>query len=95
MKKRLTRSSDDRILAGVCGGIAEYFSIDSTWVRLGLILITPFSYFLSILVYIICVFLIPEKRNIQETNYRLPIRRRIRRTRDITDTTKEFNDNKK
>ncbi|KRL67696.1 PspC domain-containing protein [Companilactobacillus versmoldensis] len=68
MKKRLTRSSTDRLIAGVCGGLGEYFGIDSTWIRLGFIVLIPFSYFLSILVYIACIFLIPENRNIQQTN---------------------------
>ena len=36
--KKLHRSKDDRWLAGVCGGIAEYFNIDSTLVRVLFIL---------------------------------------------------------
>lgn len=32
--KRLYRSTDDRMIAGVCGGIADYFGIDPTLVRL-------------------------------------------------------------
>jgi len=34
MAKRLCRSSDNKIIAGVCGGIGEFFGIDATWVRL-------------------------------------------------------------
>ncbi|WP_236585124.1 PspC domain-containing protein [Companilactobacillus farciminis] len=34
MKNRITRSSTNRMLAGVCGGLGEYFGIDSTWIRL-------------------------------------------------------------
>lgn len=34
-EKKLYKSSTDKKLAGVCGGIAEYFNIDSTLVRLG------------------------------------------------------------
>lgn len=34
MSKRLYRSTTDRMIAGVCGGIAQYFSIDPTIVRL-------------------------------------------------------------
>ena len=33
--KKLYRSDSDKMVAGVCGGIAEYFDIDSTLVRLG------------------------------------------------------------
>ncbi len=34
MEKRLTRSKTQRSIAGVCGGIAEYFNIDVTIVRI-------------------------------------------------------------
>ena len=57
------------MLAGVCGGLGEYFGIDSTWIRLAFIFLLPFTYFLPILIYVICVFSLPEKRNIQETDY--------------------------
>ena len=33
-KKRLYKSNVDKKIDGVCGGIAQYFNIDSTWVRL-------------------------------------------------------------
>ena len=38
MNKRLYKSNENKMLDGVCGGIAEYFDIDPTLVRLGLIL---------------------------------------------------------
>ena len=38
-KKKLYRSRRDRKLFGVCGGLAEYFGIDSTLIRLGLVLL--------------------------------------------------------
>lgn len=34
MKKRLIRSDSDKMIAGVCGGLAEYFEVDPTIVRL-------------------------------------------------------------
>ncbi|PMD73255.1 PspC domain-containing protein [Companilactobacillus nuruki] len=70
MRHRITRSSTNRVLAGVCGGLGEYFGVDSTWIRLAFIFLTPLTNFLTILVYIICVFSFPEKRNIQETDFR-------------------------
>ncbi len=58
--KRLTRSHD-RVLAGVCGGLAEYFELDPTLVRLGYVLLSIFSAgFPGILVYIICLLVIPN-----------------------------------
>lgn len=40
MKKRLYKSTVDKKISGVCGGIAEYFDIDSTIIRLAWILFT-------------------------------------------------------
>ncbi|MFC6176588.1 PspC domain-containing protein [Companilactobacillus huachuanensis] len=68
MKNRITRSSTDRMVAGVCGGLGEYFGVDSTWIRLAFVFLLPFTYFLPALVYVVCVFSFPEKRNIQKTS---------------------------
>ena len=38
MNKRLYRSNTNKMVAGVCGGIAEYFRLDPTLVRLGWLL---------------------------------------------------------
>lgn len=37
--KRLYRSRENRVICGVCGGLGEYFNIDPTLIRLGLILL--------------------------------------------------------
>lgn len=58
--KRLYKSSTDKKLAGVCGGIAEYFDIDPTIVRLLWALIS-LAYGTGIIAYIVCAFIIPEK----------------------------------
>jgi len=60
VKKRLYRSKTDRKLAGVCGGVAEYFNIDPTIVRVIWALLA-FFYGTSILLYIIMAFVVPEK----------------------------------
>lgn len=60
--KRLYKSSTDKKLAGVCGGIAEYFDIDPTIVRLLWALIS-LAYGTGIIAYIVCAFVIPEKPN--------------------------------
>ncbi len=39
MKKRLYRSTQDKKLAGVCGGLAEYFGVDSTLIRVAAVLL--------------------------------------------------------
>ena len=57
--KKIYRSQDDRIIAGVCGGFAEYFGIDVTIVRLLWIFFTIFGG-MGILAYIISIILIAE-----------------------------------
>ncbi len=58
---RLTRSNE-KVIAGVCAGIAEYFDLDVTLVRIAYILVSIFSAaFPGILVYIILWFVMPPK----------------------------------
>jgi len=57
--KKLYRSKKDRIIAGVCGGIAEYAKIDSTLIRLIWAISILFGGF-GILAYIIAWIVIPE-----------------------------------
>lgn len=59
--KRLYKSSANRMLCGVCGGIAEYFDIDPTLVRLVWVIIT-FMGGAGILAYIIAAIIIPDGR---------------------------------
>lgn len=59
MNKRLYRSKGDRMLCGVCGGIAEYFDIDLTLVRLGWALFCALGGS-GIIAYIIAAVIIPE-----------------------------------
>jgi len=62
MKKKLYKSSNDKMLAGVLGGFAEYIGVDSTLVRLVYVLISMFSAgFPGILFYIICALVIPDE----------------------------------
>ncbi|MCI6388855.1 MAG: PspC domain-containing protein [Ruminococcus sp.] len=62
MKKKLYKSSSDKMLAGVLGGFAEYIGVDSTLVRLVYVLIAMFSAgFPGILFYIICALVIPDE----------------------------------
>ena len=59
MAKKLFRSRRKRIIAGVCGGIAEYFNIDPSMVRLGLVLFGAAGG-TGILAYIVAWIIIPE-----------------------------------
>ena len=59
--KRLKRSSSDRMIAGVCGGLAEYFEVDPTLVRVIYVIVSIFSAaFPGILLYLIFWAIIPQ-----------------------------------
>ncbi len=62
--KKLTRSESNRVLAGVCGGFGEYFSIDPTVVRILWIFFTLFGG-AGVLAYILAIFIIPERSDQQ------------------------------
>jgi phage shock protein C len=58
--RRLTRSAHHKMIAGVCGGLAEYFGLDVTIVRVAYVLISILSVaFPGILAYIILMFVMP------------------------------------
>ena len=58
MNKRLYRSNKNSMAAGVCGGIAEYFGVDPTLVRLGWVLFCALGGS-GVLVYVISAIVIP------------------------------------
>jgi len=60
-KKRLYRSKKEKIIAGICGGIAEYFDADPTIVRLIWAIATLISLGFGLLAYLIAWIIIPEK----------------------------------
>ena len=60
MNKKLYKSNQNKIAAGVCGGIAEFFGIDPTLVRFGWILFCALGGS-GILAYIIAAIVIPNK----------------------------------
>lgn len=59
-EKKLYKSSTDKKLAGVCGGIADYFNIDSTLVRLGWVLFSLLGGS-GLLAYIIAAIIMPDR----------------------------------
>ena len=60
MEKKLYRSRSDKKIAGVCGGLAKYFSIDVTLIRLAVVLLTLFVGG-GLIAYIVCALVIPEE----------------------------------
>lgn len=58
--KKLYRSTNEKMIAGVCGGIAEYLDVDVTFVRIVFALL-GFAYFSSLALYIVLAIIIPQK----------------------------------
>jgi len=58
--RRLYRSSNDRIIAGVCGGVAEYFDVDPAIVRVLWFVSTVFTGSLTFWAYVVMIFVVPE-----------------------------------
>jgi len=58
--KRLYRIKNGRIIAGVCAGLAEYFNIDPTWVRV-LFVIFLIAFGTTLIVYLLLWIIVPIK----------------------------------
>lgn len=59
MNNKLYKSNSNKMIAGVCGGIAEYFNVDPTFVRLGWVLFALFAGS-GLLAYIIFALVMPD-----------------------------------
>ena len=60
--KKLTRSADDRMLAGVAGGLAEYLDIDPVLIRILFVIIALLGGgFIGILIYVVLWIIMPEQ----------------------------------
>jgi phage shock protein PspC (stress-responsive transcriptional regulator) len=61
MEKRLYRSRSERVIAGVCGGLAEYFEIDPTLVRAAVVLLGLVTQGGILIAYLIMAVVVPEE----------------------------------
>ncbi|RQV95082.1 PspC domain-containing protein [bacterium] len=58
--RKLYRTADDKVLGGVCGGIARYFNVDSTLIRIGLVLLAFITnVVIWIFVYVLFLIIVP------------------------------------
>ncbi|KKP88742.1 MAG: Phage shock protein C, PspC [Berkelbacteria bacterium GW2011_GWA2_35_9] len=79
MENKLFRSKSDKIIAGVCGGVAEYFKIDPIAVRVAFVILAFVNGY-GFVLYLILAILLPEngtikKDNTQEIKNKLPIKK--------------------
>lgn len=63
--RKLTRSRDDKWIAGICGGIAEHTGIDATLIRIILVIATILGAGSLIVIYVICWVIIPKTPQVQ------------------------------
>ena len=61
MEKKLRRSND-KMIAGVCAGLAHYFDLDPTVIRIVYILLSIFTAFAGVLVYLILWLVMPKEQ---------------------------------
>lgn len=60
MDKRLYKSNENKMISGVCGGVAEYFNLDPTLIRLGWVVFCALGGS-GVLAYIIAAIIIPDR----------------------------------
>ena len=61
MEKKLRRSND-KMIAGVCAGVAHYFDLDATVIRVVYVLLSIFTAFAGVLVYLILWLIMPKEQ---------------------------------
>ena len=64
MARKLYRAEEGKMVCGVCAGVAEYFGIDPTVVRLAWVLFCALGGS-GVLAYLICAVIIPSKSQVQ------------------------------
>ena len=64
--KRLYKVEQGKMIFGVCGGIAEYFNVDPSLVRIGWVVLSLITAGTGLLAYIIAAIILPTKSSIQQ-----------------------------
>ena len=58
--KNLVRRRDDRMVAGVCSGLADYLGVDVTLIRVAAVVALVFSFGAALVAYLVAWILMPE-----------------------------------
>ena len=70
MTKRLYRSRNNKVLAGVCGGLGEYFDVDPVLIRLLYLMVTVFTGLVpGTLCYVIAIAVVPEHSHMVNAHF--------------------------
>ena len=66
MNKKLYKSERNKMVSGVCGGIADYFGIDASLVRVGTVILGMLTTGFPVLIgYIICACILPSESQVK------------------------------
>ncbi|WP_250631563.1 PspC domain-containing protein [Rhodoflexus caldus] len=60
--KLLTKSQENKMVAGVCGGLGRYFNIDPALLRVGFVVATVFGVGMPIVLYAVLAAVLPQER---------------------------------
>ena len=64
--KRLYKSEKNKMISGVCGGVAEYFDIDPSLVRVGMVILGALTAVFPMAIgYLVCACIIPRERDVK------------------------------
>ena len=89
-RKRLMRSKDNRILAGVIGGIAEYLDVDASILRVIFVFLTWSG--MPILLYILLAIIMPSEKRPVNKNYYDPNYRPRKEARKVEEDDSDWSD---
>lgn len=65
MKKKLYRSETDKMLAGICGGLADYLNVNTTLVRVSTVILSLLTSGIPIIIlYIVLAFVLPKEGSV-------------------------------
>ncbi len=68
---KLTRSSKDKVISGVCGGLAEHFGLSASAVRIVFVLLLFLTFSAAGIAYLILMFLLPASSNVEKYKERM------------------------
>jgi phage shock protein C len=64
--KRLARNESDKFLGGVCSGLADYFGLDVTLVRLGMVVLALLTHVFALAAYVVLWIVMPARPSQQQ-----------------------------
>lgn len=93
--KKLYRSNTDRVFLGVCGGLGEYYEVDSNVIRLFFVLFGLLTGPGALIFYVLMAFIIPNKPGSEEKKVTEEIKEKVHEAAGIVSAHKEAVNNSK